>query len=51
MPDFFDDRGFNEFYLKSAKSKDKERLLRAFMMHGLTTGDRTTQFVPRQKAG
>ena len=30
MPDFFDDRGFNEFYLKSAKSKDKERLLRAF---------------------
>lgn len=30
MPDFFDDRGFNEFYLKSAKSKDKERLLRDF---------------------
>lgn len=30
MPDYFDNYGFNEFYLKSAKAANKDKLLKGF---------------------
>lgn len=51
MVDWFDDKGFEQYYLSSAKAKNKNGLLVDFSEHGLITGDPTAVSGHRQEAG